>query len=455
MASGMHWIGSLAFALRSDNGAAMDAIRNVLRTDLDGVVLQPLNRVLDDVEPAGRIVRYKRIDVDLGLLRPDDMDETRLARRIGERLGQRLRQLDNGPPRLGTFARAEADELLSFLRTGTLAWPAPAKALAIICAQLLAMDRQGMAKLATELRPLLAGQAQAVERLVRQCPAALVHRLAAELATLNGASRQVAPIHHAEFIPARQVRQWAEHIAELASGGSPRTKQASRTATQRLRHPPARRIPHAASKRGQAGRGPLDEERMTSASSTALEESRQTRADVQLERGEVPDTLPVEAAGGVLLYPWLPGLFETASLLSGAGQFIDAEARARAVLLVHFLITGRAVAAEPDLPLAKLLCGMDLADAVPRRFRPTRRERSEVRNLLTAAISHWAALGETSIAALRETYLERPGRLERTDQDWRLTVERRGVDILLDRLPWPISLVKTPFMARPLRVDWR
>jgi hypothetical protein len=35
-----------------------------------------------------------------------------------------------------------------------------------------------------------------------------------------------------------------------------------------------------------------------------------------------------------------------------------------------------------------------------------------------------------------------------------LRVERRGIDVLLDSLPWTISQVKTPFMDRILAVDW-
>ena len=45
--------------------------------------------------------------------------------------------------------------------------------------------------------------------------------------------------------------------------------------------------------------------------------------------------------------------------------------------------------------------------------------------------------------------------LVREDEGWRLDVERRGVDVLLDRLPWALSRAQTPFMAAPLTVDWR
>ena len=50
----------------------------------------------------------------------------------------------------------------------------------------------------------------------------------------------------------------------------------------------------------------------------------------------------------------------------------------------------------------------------------------------------------------------RPGMLAvDADGDWLLRVEARTVDILLDQLPWGVSLVKLPWMDRLLRVEWR
>jgi hypothetical protein len=36
-----------------------------------------------------------------------------------------------------------------------------------------------------------------------------------------------------------------------------------------------------------------------------------------------------------------------------------------------------------------------------------------------------------------------------------LEVAPRTYDMLLDRLPWSISLVKLPWMTAPIHVDWR
>jgi hypothetical protein len=180
------------------------------------------------------------------------------------------------------------------------------------------------------------------------------------------------------------------------------------------------------------------------------------------EEAEPPDRdstnaelLSLDAAGTVLVHPFIAKLFGACGLLDGQGAFPGDTAQERGVLLLHFAATGECEVAEPELTLAKLLCGAGLALSIPRAFEPSETERTEVDAMLDAAIAHWGAIGNTSSAALRETFLKRPGLLRRDGEQWKLLVEQRGVDVLLDRLPWTIGIVQTPFMTRPLRVDWR
>jgi hypothetical protein len=70
-------------------------------------------------------------------------------------------------------------------------------------------------------------------------------------------------------------------------------------------------------------------------------------------------------------------------------------------------------------------------------------------------IAHWRALGSTSVAGLRESFLQREGCLSRKDDDWRLLVETRSYDMLLDRLPWGFATIKYSWMPGAIRVDWR
>ncbi|OYU84394.1 MAG: hypothetical protein CFE45_25930, partial [Burkholderiales bacterium PBB5] len=78
----------------------------------------------------------------------------------------------------------------------------------------------------------------------------------------------------------------------------------------------------------------------------------------------------------------------------------------------------------------------------------------EVAALLAAVRQHWAALSGTGIDGLRLSFLQRRGLLRRTDGAWQLHVQAEPFDVLLELLPWGISLVKLPWMPQPLMVAW-
>ena len=81
-------------------------------------------------------------------------------------------------------------------------------------------------------------------------------------------------------------------------------------------------------------------------------------------------------------------------------------------------------------------------------------QKAEAQDLLASVIEHWSALKNTSPSGLREAFLQRDGRLADRPDGWKLTVEQRPVDVLLSSLPWGLSIVRLPWMAAPLWVDW-
>jgi len=166
------------------------------------------------------------------------------------------------------------------------------------------------------------------------------------------------------------------------------------------------------------------------------------------------EALPVGNAGLVLAAPYLPRLFMMLGL-ADERAFTGPPAAERAVLLLQLLATGEAAAPEPALLLNKLLCGLDLALPVARGFEPSEAERTAVDGLLAAMIQHWKVLGGTSIAGLRETFVQRDGRLQRSAEAWQLQVEPRPFDMLIDQLPWGYATIRHPWMQQVLHVDWR
>lgn len=166
------------------------------------------------------------------------------------------------------------------------------------------------------------------------------------------------------------------------------------------------------------------------------------------------DTLHVASAGIVLAGAYLPRLFGMLQLTRDEA-FVSPAAAERAVLLMHFMATGSTEAPEPQLALHKVMCGIGLTVPLVGELIPTPEESQAIDGLLQAMIAHWKIIGHTSVAGLRESFLQREGRLSVDDDGWQLTVEPRSYDMLLDHLPWGYSLQKFPWMERPLHVEWR
>src|SRR5262249_43923413 len=154
-----------------------------------------------------------------------------------------------------------------------------------------------------------------------------------------------------------------------------------------------------------------------------------------VDGGEGAEALVVDNVGVVLLHPFLPQFF------TGLGVAVDdaLDDPHRAVALLHHLATGEPFAPEHAVTVAKVLCGVPLAEPIEGDFGLTTTESEEATALLDAAIGHWEALRGTSPNALRAEFLTRPGVLTiDADGDRLLRVEARTVDILLDQLPWGI-----------------
>jgi contractile injection system tape measure protein len=165
------------------------------------------------------------------------------------------------------------------------------------------------------------------------------------------------------------------------------------------------------------------------------------------------DFILIPDSGLVLLHPFLPRLFEYCNWMNGK-EFLNDEARYRAVNALHYMVTGNEEAPEYVLMLPKLLCGIPLEWPLELTHSLSDAEREACDELLIQVIGHWSALRNASPAALRETFLCRQGKLSLTDEGWRLEVQRRTEDILIDRLPWGFSMIKYSWMPRRLSVAW-
>jgi hypothetical protein len=159
-------------------------------------------------------------------------------------------------------------------------------------------------------------------------------------------------------------------------------------------------------------------------------------------------------AGLVLLAPFFGMVFKDLGYLDERRDFIFPEARVRAVHFSQFLVTAEQHPAECHLVLNKILCGMDAAEAVERFVDLTVQEHAAAAEVLDSAIEHWSVLKRTSAPVFRQTFLQHAGILSGRSGNWLLRVERTPVDVLIDTLPWTISIIKHPWMPQPLMVEW-
>lgn len=185
-------------------------------------------------------------------------------------------------------------------------------------------------------------------------------------------------------------------------------------------------------------------------------QSAQLEIPKKLSENTLPPTgIIVDLAGLVLLGPYLPTYFQALHLGEG-GVFTSREDQYRAVHLLHFLATGLENPEEPMLVLPKIFCGLPLEEPIPLELALSEVEKTESLGLLKAAIQNWPVLKNTSPDGLRSGFLQRMGQLSRSQShaQWVLRVERMGQDLLLERLPWSISVIKLPWMEAPMQVEW-
>jgi Contractile injection system tape measure protein len=180
--------------------------------------------------------------------------------------------------------------------------------------------------------------------------------------------------------------------------------------------------------------------------------SANTPADIFHQINE--EGIFVQYAGLVLLHPFLHSFFKKLQLVKVA-EFVSTDAHQKAVFMVHYLATGSMQAEEYELVIPKLLCAYSFDETMPKHIELNEQEMAEANNLLEAAIAQWEILKNTSAAGLREGFLQRNGKLYSKNDNLYLQMETNSIDIVLDYLPWNLSMIKLPWMKELLRVEWR
>jgi hypothetical protein len=176
------------------------------------------------------------------------------------------------------------------------------------------------------------------------------------------------------------------------------------------------------------------------------------------EEKDAAEPIYIGNAGLVLTAPFLPHLFQTLNMLhtdeDGRTRLRDQAAISRAVHLLQYLVDGSTATPEPLLVLNKILCGVATSVPVERSIELTEQEHKVCEQLLKSMIANWKIISNTSIAGLQETFFRREGRLKHVEEGWKLRVQRKTLDVLVDQIPWSVSIVYHRWMPQPLYVDW-
>lgn len=204
-----------------------------------------------------------------------------------------------------------------------------------------------------------------------------------------------------------------------------------------------------------------DEEHMVVAA--ALRHTPESEAEPddpiwQEKEEDFGDPFYIANAGLILVNPLLPNFFEQLDLLQLKGDgkpYIEpGPAASRAVHLLQYLVTGQTATPEPHLFLNKIICGLPTGTPVASAIEPDPKDIEICDGLLAAILEHWPALHGTSVEGLRETFLQREGRLRYVDQQWMLEIQRNTIDILKDQVPWNTSVIYHPWMSDAIHVTW-
>ena len=166
------------------------------------------------------------------------------------------------------------------------------------------------------------------------------------------------------------------------------------------------------------------------------------------------EPLYIQNAGLVILHPFLSRLFTVLEWVEG-GKFKSDWEASKAVYMLEYL--ARKVYEnidEANLVLNKILCGIPIEQPLWKDVELTEKEKEMGESLLQGVIQNWSILGKTSPEALRYSFLQREGRLTPENSHWRLRVDQKGTDILVERLPWGIGMIKTVYMSYFLYVEW-
>ncbi len=439
-------------------------------------LLPAIERLFDAKSRDNKIISIDSLQIDAGILEKEDwenrfVDET--INRLEEYLDNLLAGKDSGEgdqSARGEGARVLDEEndsqvILHYLKHGVLPWNSSIKSQSELTSLLVDLinDDAGFLR---ELRSLVILNKSVFDRVVMQFSAEAIIKVLAD----DSYSAEITELYSS----------WS-HIFEILQISAPEQKNNFFTALRTIVNEEYRKsltelisvaIPNSF---GKGKRELLDgiarrkekygfTEREESILKLVLkgnakkEISKKDQGKKNNDSNEEPaffeqNPVYISNSGLVLLHPFLSRLFANIGYTK-KDEWVSEQLHQRSLVLCQYLVSGNEEYAEFELLLNKILTGYPVDESLPSEIILSDFEKNEAEDLLKSVIKHWSALKNTSVQGLQQTFLQREGKMVRADIEWLLQVEQKTFDILLEKIPWGFSTIKTPWMEDILSVEW-
>lgn len=182
------------------------------------------------------------------------------------------------------------------------------------------------------------------------------------------------------------------------------------------------------------------------------EKDQTVQNNIQQENN-IPDlkSCYVQNAGLIILHPFLKEILKNCGLLDINNTIINKEL---AVHILHYAATKKENDYEHLMLFEKFLCGLPLQESIQRAIKIEDKYKQQVEEMLDSVVLHWSALKNTSTAVLRSEFLQREGKLDLSESNPKLFIERKTQDLLLEKIPWNINIIKISWIEKIIYTQW-
>lgn len=159
----------------------------------------------------------------------------------------------------------------------------------------------------------------------------------------------------------------------------------------------------------------------------------------------------VQNAGLIILHPFIKEMLKSCNLIDDNNIITNKELAAH---ILHYAATKKENDYENTMLFEKFLCGIPIQQSIRREIRIEEKNKKQVEEMLLSVVEHWSALKNTSIEIVRTEFLQREGKLDLSESNPKLNIERKTQDLLLEKIPWNINIIKIAWIEKLIYTQW-